>query len=619
MYLTNEILKKVEKPARYTGGELNSVIKNKDDIDTRFAFCFADVYEIGMSHLGMKLLYDRLNKMDNVWCERVFAPWTDLEQFMRSDNLKLFALESQDEIKDFDFIGFTLQYELSYTTVLNMIDLAGLPVYAKDRTEDMPIVIGGGPSCVNPEPLADFFDIFNIGDGEEMLPEIIELYRKCKSLGLGKDAFLFRAAQIPGVYVPKFYVEKYDEDGNFVSVVPKPEFTKTMPLKIERRVIPDLDNAFAMKKQVVPFVQAIHDRIMLEIFRGCIRGCRFCQAGYIYRPYREKSVEKLLEQAKELTEKTGYEELSLLSLATDDYTHLKELTDELIEYTDSKKMNLCLPSLRIDSFTMDLMEKISRVRKSGITFAPEAGTQRLRDVINKGVTEEELMTSCELAFKGGHRGVKLYFMIGLPTETDEDLLGIVQLANKIRDLYFKVHEGEKVKYPTITVSVSTFVPKAFTPFQWYRQISYDEIKRRLFFIKDHLGPKFGFSWQDPELSVAENIIARGDRRAGTLLYGIWKRTGGFDAWSEHFDWNVWQEEYKKLGSKVGFAGLEEISDRYDVEDVQLPWEIIDIGVMRSFFIRELENAISEVVTPSCREKCSGCGVSKYCGGVCVGK
>lgn len=619
MYINDEILKSVEKPARYTGGELNAVYKNKDEIDVRFAFCFADTYEIGMSHLGMKLLYDLLNSKKNVWCERVFAPWTDLEAKMRENNLKLFALESQEEIKNFDFIGFTLQYELSYTTVLNMIDLAGLPVYAKDRTADMPIIIGGGPSCVNPEPLSDFFDLFNIGDGEEMLPEIIDLWVKCKSLGLDKDAFLFRAAQIPGVYVPKYYEEKYDNEGTFLGVFPKEEYKRTMPEKILRRVITDFDNAYSMTSQVVPYVEAIHDRIMLEIFRGCIRGCRFCQAGYIYRPYREKSVSKLLSQAKALSEKTGYEEISLLSLATDDYTNLKELTDKLIDYTDSKKMNLCLPSLRIDSFTMDLMEKISKVRKSGITFAPEAGTQRLRDVINKGITEEDLINSCELAFKGGHRGVKLYFMIGLPTETDDDLLGIVRLANKVKDVYFSVHHGEKVKYPNITVSVSTFVPKAFTPFQWYPQISYDEIKRRLRFIKDKLGPKFGFSWQDPELSFAENILARGDKRAGTLIYNIWRRTGGFDAWNEKFDWNVWQEEYQKLGGICGINGVEEICDVYDVEEVKLPWEIVDIGVTRSFLESELQKALLEEITPPCREKCSGCGVHRYGGGVCVEK
>lgn len=619
MYLTDAILRRVEKPARYTGGELNAVHKEKNETDVRFALCFADTYEIGMSHLGMKLLYELLNSRSNFWCERVFAPWVDLEKIMREKNLKLFALESQEEIKNFDFIGFTLQYELSYTNVINMIDLAGLPVYSKDRTDDMPIIIGGGPSCMNPEPLSDFFDIFNIGDGEEMLPEILDLYVKCKSLGLDKDAFLFRAAQIPGVYVPKYYEEKYDEDGTFLGVFPKIQYKNTMPEKIKRRVISDFDNAFIMKSQVVPYVEAIHDRIMLEIFRGCIRGCRFCQAGYIYRPYRERSADKILKQAMALTEKTGYEEISLLSLATDDYSELKELTDALIPYTDSRKMNLCLPSLRIDSFTMDLMEKISKVRKSGITFAPEAGTQRLRDVINKGITEEDLVNSCRLAFEGGHRGVKLYFMIGLPTETDEDLLGIAYLARKIRDVYFEVHQGEKVKYPNITVSVSTFVPKAFTPFQWYPQISYDEIKRRLRFVKDNLGPRFGFSWQDPELSVAENFIARGDKRAGTLLYNVWKRSGGFDSWNEMFDWNVWKEEYEKLGCVCGINGAEEISDVYDINEMILPWEIVDIGVTRNFFESELEKAIACETTENCRQKCSGCGANCFGGGVCFGK
>ncbi len=612
-YIPDSILMKVEKPSRYTGGELNSIIKDRSKVDVRFAFCFADNYEIGMSHLGMKLLYGLLNDIDYVWCERVFAPWPDLEKIMREKGYKLFATESQEEIGNFDFIGFTLQYELSYTNVINMVDLAGLPVCAKDRTEGMPFVIGGGPSCVNPEPVADYFDLFNVGDGEEMLPEILECYRQWKKEGLPRAEFLKRAAGIPGVYVPSFYEAEYDANGAFKALNVKPEYIGAAAERIERRVVPDFENTYLMRSQVVPYLEAIHDRIMLEIFRGCVRGCRFCQAGYIYRPARERSPEKLLDAAVALSECTGYEEISLLSLATDDYSKLKELTDGLIEYTEKRHMNISLPSLRIDSFTLDLMEKISKVRKSGLTFAPEAGTQRLRDVINKGISEEDLMRSSRLAFSSGHTGVKLYFMLGLPTETDEDLLAIAELARKVRNVYYECHQGEKVRPPQITVSVSTFVPKPHTPFQWFPQISYDEIKRRQRLIKDALGPRFGFSWHDPELSVVENYLSRGDRRASALIYNVWKRTGGFDSWSEFFKFDVWREEKEKLGI-TGFEGSEEP----DV-DAALPWSIIDIGVTDAFMKKELKKALTAETTPDCRTKCSGCGAARYKGGVCVGK
>ncbi len=611
-YIPDRILMKVEKPSRYTGGELNQIIKDKSKVDVRFAFCFADSYEIGMSHLGMKLLYGLLNERDYIWCERVFAPWPDLEKIMREEGLKLFAHESQEEIRNFDFIGFTLQYELSYTNVINMIDLAGLPVYAKDRTEGMPFVIGGGPACVNPEPIADFFDLFNVGDGEEMLPEIMDCYRQWKKEKLPRIEFLKRAARIPGVYVPAFYEAEYDNEGRFKSLTVKPEFNGIANVKIQRRVVPDFENTYLMKSQVVPYLEAIHDRIMLEIFRGCIRGCRFCQAGYIYRPARERSPEKLVDAAVALSECTGYEELSLLSLATDDYSRLEELTDALINYTEKRGMNIALPSLRIDSFTLDLMEKISKVRKSGLTFAAEAGTQRLRDVINKGITEEDLLRAARLAFSNGYTGVKLYFMLGLPTETDEDLLGIPALARKVRDVYYECHEGEKVRPPQITVSVSTFVPKSHTPFQWFPQIPFDEIRRRQFLIRDALGPKYGFSWHDPELSVVENYLARGDRRAAKLIYNVWKQSGGFDSWSEFFDYELWKSEKEKLGN-VGFEG----SDVPDPE-APLPWSVIDIGVTDAFMKRELERALLCVTTPDCRTKCSGCGVARYKGGVCVG-
>ena len=630
-YIPDRILMEVEKPARYTGGELNAVVKDKADVDVRFAFCFADSYEIGMSHLGMKLLYELLNSYPRFWCERVFAPWPDLEAKMRENGLKLFALESQEEIRNFDFIGFTLQYELSYTSILNMLDLAGLPVFARDRGEDAPIVIGGGPSCMNPEPIADFFDVFNLGDGEEMLPEILLKYAECRKKGMTKYEILLALSQIPGVYIPAFYEAEFDENGDFLRVAPKEEYKGLVPETISRRVLPELEGAFMMKKQVVPYVEAIHDRIMLEIFRGCVRGCRFCQAGYIYRPARERTPASLLEAARSLSETTGYEEISLLSLATDDYTCLKELTDGLIEYTGSRHMNISLPSLRIDSFSLDLMEKISKVRKSGLTFALEAGTQRLRDVINKGISEEDLFRSARLAFENGYYGVKLYFMIGLPTETDEDVLAIAATARKVRDLYYELSEGRKVKAPQITVSVSTFVPKAFTPFQWTKQISYEEIKRKLRLIKDALGPKYGFSWQDPELSVVENILARADRRASRLIYNVWKRTGGFDSWSEFFKYDVWLEEKARLG-KVGYEGFEVKEGGFPDSDVSgeiredylkkiscvLPWDFVDIGVTKKFMQREFMKALSCEITPDCRTKCSGCGAAVYGGGVCVG-
>ena len=611
-YIPDSILINVEKPSRYTGGELNSVVKSAD-VPVRFAFCFADSYEIGMSHLGMKLLYDLLNSYDWIWCERVFAPWPDLEKIMRREGYRLFALESQQEIAGHDFIGFTLQYELSYTNVLNMLDLAGVPVYSRDRGEGVPFVIGGGPSCVNPEPLADFFDLFNIGDGEEMLPEIMACYREWKKKKLPRVEFLKMCAAIPGVYVPAFYEAEYDENGCFSALNVKKEYEGVARMPVERRVIPDFDGAFIMKNQVVPYCEAIHDRIMLEVFRGCIRGCRFCQAGYIYRPVRERSSGKLLEAAVALSEKTGYEEISLLSLATDDYTDLKKLTDGLIEYTEQKHMNIALPSLRVDSFSLDLMQKISKVRKSGLTFALEAGTQRLRDVINKGITEEDLFEGARLAFQNGYGGIKLYFMIGLPTETDEDVMQIPAVAQKLRDLYYECHAGEKVRSPKITVSVSTFVPKSFTPFQWAPQISYEEIKRKLKMIKDGLCGKFGFSWQDPELSVVENILARGDRRCGAVIYNVWKRKGGFDSWSEFFDYGIWMEEASSAG-KTGMTG----SCEPDL-DAPLPWDFVDAGVTKEFLKREYVKSLEGITSPDCRTMCQACGCSKYKGGVCVGK
>ena len=612
-YISDDILMKVEKAARYTGGEWNSIVKDKKNVDIRFAFCFADIYDIGMSHLGMKILYHLLNEREGTWCERVFAPWPDLEKEMRQNGYKLFALESQEPVTNHDFIGFTMQYEMSYTNIINMIDLAGIPVFAKDRGEGMPFVIGGGPAAINPEPMAEYFDLFNLGDGEEMLPEIMECYAEWKKKGLPRVEFLKAAAKIEGVYVPMFYEPSYNENGDFTGLNVKEEFKDVAKKSVRKRVVTDFENTYYPEKQVVPFTAAVHDRIMLELFRGCIRGCRFCQAGFIYRPVRERSPEKLIETAKKLVDSTGYEEISLLSLSTSDYTGLECFTDELLKFTEKKKINLGLPSLRVDSFSLDLMQKVSKVRKSGLTFAPEAGTQRLRDVINKGVTEEDLLNSARLAFEGGWNNIKLYFMIGLPTETDEDVLGIADLAHKVLKVYDEVHAGRKARRPEITVSASTFVPKPFTPFQWCQQIDIEEIKRRQMLLKSALGRRINYSWHDPKTSVLENVLARGDRRCGDLLYRVWKESGGFDTWSEFLDYDCWIREIEKTG-KCGIVGNEATGI-----ETALPWDHVDVGVTKKFLKSEYEKAYNEELTPNCRAKCSGCGAACFKGGICVGK
>ncbi|MBE7065794.1 MAG: TIGR03960 family B12-binding radical SAM protein [Ruminococcaceae bacterium] len=611
-YISDDILYNVEKPARYTGGEWNSIIKNKSDVDIRFAFCFADIYDIGMSHLGMKILYHLLNERPGTWCERVFSPWPDLEKEMRANGLKLFALESQEPIDTFDFIGFTMQYEMSFTNIINMIELAGVPIKSADRTEGMPFVIGGGPAAVNPEPLADYFDLYNIGDGEEMLPEIMEVYAQWKKDGAPRIEFLRRVSKIEGVYVPSMYEPKYDENDGFISLDAKPEFADCAPKTVRKRVVQDLDKTYFPEKQVVPYTAAVHDRIMLEIFRGCIRGCRFCQAGFIYRPVRERKAETLLNIADKLVKSTGYEEISLLSLSTSDFTELPCLTEGLLDAFQDKHVNLALPSLRVDSFSLDLMEKVSKVRKSGITFAPEAGTQRMRDVINKGVNEEDLLRSVEMVFKGGWHNIKLYFMIGLPTETDEDVLGIADLAFKVLKKYDEVHAGKKARRPEITVSVSTFVPKPFTPFQWCEQITIDEIRRRQDLLKHALNKRISFSWHDPKTSVLEGVLARGDRRCGDILYEVWKEGGGFDAWSEYMDYDSWRRIIDEAGKCC-------ITGKDTTLETPLPWQHIDVGVSQKFFKSEYEKAMLGILTPNCREKCSGCGAACYKGGVCVGK
>ncbi|MBR5280472.1 MAG: TIGR03960 family B12-binding radical SAM protein [Clostridia bacterium] len=611
-YIPEDILKVVEKPGRYTGGELNSVIKDLSDVDVRMALCFADNYDIGMSHLGFKLLYQLLNERAGIWCERVFAPWPDLEDQMREKGYRLFALESQEEIRNFDLIAFSLQYEMSYTNVLNMLDLAGVPLYAKDRGENDPLVFAGGPSANNTEPMADFFDFYNLGEGEEMLPEIVEMYQTCKKEGLSRLDTLRRIATIEGVYVPSFYTPVYDDAGNQIRMDVKAEFADVAPARIRKRIVEDFETSYFPDKFVVPNVEVVHDRIMLEIFRGCIRGCRFCQAGFIYRPVRERSPERLIALAEKLIASTGYEELSMLSLSTSDYTKLGELTDGLLEVTVPQHVSLALPSLRIDSFSLDLMKKVSAVRKSGLTFAPEAGTQRLRDVINKGVQEEDLLRSCRLAFEGGWNNVKLYFMLGLPFETDEDVLGIAELAGKVLKVYDEVHYGRKARRPEITVSVSTFVPKPFTPFQWAPQIDIPEIRRRQDLIKRALNRRINFSWHDPETTVLEGAISRGDRRIGKVIYDVWRMGGRFDAWSDYMDYDRWMAAFGK-----NELDATQFNQRARSVDEFLPWDHVDVGVTKQFLVREYERASRAEVTPNCRAKCSGCGVTTYKRGICI--
>ncbi len=614
LYIPDEILLKVEKPGRYIGGELNSVTKSEDDYDVHMAMCFADVYEIGMSHLGFKLLYHLLNDQERVWCERVFAPWPDLEDIMREKGYKLFSVESQSEVDRLDMLAFSLQYEMSYTNVVNMIDLAGLPVRAKDRGEDCPLIFCGGPSANNTEPMAEFFDFYNLGEGEEMLPEIVETYRQCKLKGMGKTDILREISRISGVYVPAFYDVTYDESGNFLGIKPKEEFKDVAAPSIRKRVVSNFEKSYLPEKMVVPNIEVVHDRIMLEIFRGCTRGCRFCQAGFIYRPVRERSPERLAEVAKKLLDSTGYEEISMLSLSTSDYSKLGELTDKLLEFTVPKRVSIALPSLRLDSFSFELMEKVSQVRKSGLTFAPEAGTQRLRDVINKGVREEDLLRSCRTAFEGGWSTVKLYFMLGLPFETDDDLIGIAELAQKVLGVYDSVHAGRKARRPNITVSVSTFVPKPFTPFQWAPQIPVPEIIRRQNVIKSHLSKRVSFSWHDPETSVLEGAISRGDRRIGDVIYDVWQAGGRFDAWDEYLDYDRWMQAFEKNGLRAQDFNMRE----RDIDE-NLPWDHVDVGVTKKFLKREYALAAEGKVTPNCAEKCSGCGVQSYGRGICVGE
>ncbi len=606
-----KLLLSVQKPGRYSGGEINSVVKDKANVDVRFAFCFPDTYEIGMSHLGMKILYSLFNEREDIWCERVFAPWTDFEQVMRENGIPLFALESRDPIKDFDFIGFTLQYEMAYTNVLNMLDLAGLPLKSKDRKALYPLVVAGGPCTCNPEPLADFIDLFFLGEGEELDLEVIDLYKEYKNKGASKEEFLLAASKIEGVYVPSLYKDEYNEDGTLKALTPM----GGAPEILKKRIIKDMDKSYYPEKFVVPFIEIVHDRAVQEIFRGCIRGCRFCQAGFIYRPVREKSADTVNRQARCLCESTGYDEISLSSLSTSDYREIEQLLNKLLGWTDDSFVSLALPSIRIDNFSEELLEKIKHIRKSGLTFAPEAGTQRLRDVINKNLTEEEIINTCRTAFEGGYTSVKLYFMLGLPTETDEDLQGIADLGQKIVDTYYSLPNKPKGKGVNVSISVSTFVPKPFTPFQFEPQISLEEIRRRQEFLKSAIRTKkISLSYHDSSTSFLEGAFARGDRRMGAVIENAYRQGCIFDSWTECFDPEKWYKAFEMAGLTPEFY-----ANRTRDYGELTPWEHINVGVTKDFLIRENKLAHQNQTTPNCREKCSNCGAYCYGEGVCFEK
>lgn len=598
----------VQKPGRYTGGELNSIVKDKSKIDIRYAFCFPDTYEIGMSHLGMKILYSLVNARDDAWCERVFAPDVDMEQVMRDNGIPLYALESGEAIKDFDLIGFTMQYELSYTNVLNMLDLAGLPVRSRDRKDLTPIVIAGGACVCNAEPMAEFFDITLPGDGEEVTNELIDLLKEYKAKGATKQEFLEAAAQIKGVYVPSLYEVEYNDDCTVKSITP----THGAPEKVEKRNVADLDKMFAPTEFVVPFLEVVHDRTTVEIFRGCIRGCRFCQAGFLNRPLREKSPEVVEAQCRSICEKTGYDEISLCSLSTSDYRGLEKLITDMLPWTVENKINISLPSLRADNFPKELMEQLNAVRRSGLTFAPEAGTQRLRDVINKNITEEEVLSTARQAFAGGWTAVKLYFMIGLPTETEEDIRGIADLAQAVVDEFYHNENKPKGKGVNVSVSVASLVPKPFTPFQWEPQDRPDTlIEKQNFLISCVKTRKVSVSRHVPWTSFLEGVFARGDRRLCDVIETAWRKGCKFDSWEEHLDREKWMDSFAENGIDPFFYTARKRSF-----DEVLPWDHMDYGVTKKFLIRENEKAHRGETTASCREKCAGCGAARLNGGVC---
>ena len=608
MKINDTLLLKVEKPARYIGNEINIVKKPLDAVKIRFALCFPDVYEIGMSHLGLQILYFFLNRRNDVYCERAFAVWADMENIMRENHIPLFSLETKTSLKAFDFLGFTLQYEMSYTNVINMLDLSGIPIYANERTEDDPIICGGGPCSYNPEPMAEIFDFFYIGEGEAetSLDEIMDLYSKNKAGGGTRNDFLEMILSVEGVYVPKFYDVKYHDDGAIASFTPNNPKAKP---KIRKAVAKDLNGCFFLEKQIVPLIEVVHDRVTLEVFRGCVRGCRFCQAGYVCRPVRERGCEILLEQAEQLLTSSGHEEISLVSLSTGDYSEFKPLAEGIIDRFSGEKINISLPSLRIDAFNLELMEKVQNVRKSSLTFAPEAGTQRLRDVINKGITEDEILTGSGIAFSGGWNRIKLYFMLGLPTETDADLEGIMQLSERIVEKYYEV--GNRKMTPSVTVSTSCFIPKAFTPFQWDKQDDYETLMDKQRLIKRSITKRqIRYNYHCAGTSVIEAVMSRGDRRAARAVVKAWEMGARFDGWTEFFKYELWLEAFSETSLDIAWYL------RARQYDEILPWDHIDIGVSKEFLISEREKAYKGQTTPHCRQGCAGCGANGFLGGAC---